>query len=212
MASRLAREQLARVAHTLNGMSGARNPVAPPRLPALILMTDERRVADPVAAARALPKDSAIILRHRDAKARRALAQALVKIARARGLLLLIAGDPTLAASVQAQGLHLSEMRAMEAAHWKALRPDWLITIAAHSASTLARAYSAGADAALLAPAFPTLSHVEKRSLGVSRFRLMALAAQIPVYALGGATAASIGRLKDSSIVGIAAIEGLLPD
>lgn len=206
MASRLAREQLARAARALNARHFAR------ALPPLILMTDEDRVADPLAAALGLPKGAAIVLRHRDAKKRAALAEALARLARARGLLLLIAGDAALAARVRARGLHLSEARAKEAAHWKAKRPDWLITVAAHSAASLAHGHRAGADAALLAPAFPTLSHVERQGLGPSRLRLMAAGAKLPVYALGGVNAASVGRLAGARLAGIAAIEGLLPD
>ena len=210
MASRLAREQVARAARVLNARCWARS--GPRALPSLILMTDEHRVADPIAAARALPHRAAIVLRHREPKTRAALAEALASVARARGLILLIAGDAALAARVRAQGLHLPENRALEAAHWKAMRPDWLITVAAHSARTLARASMTGADAALLAPVFPSLSHVERGGIGASRFRLMAAQARLPVYALGGVNGASIGRLAGARIAGIAAIETLLPD
>src|SRR5262249_23606904 len=156
-----------------------------PDLPALILMTDQARVPDPVAAAHALPRGSAVILRHTDARARASLALALIKIARARGLILLIAADAQLAADIGAHGLHLPEARATDAAHWRALKPSWLITAAAHSARALTAARIAGADAALLAPVFPTSSHPDRESLGVLRTRLVAARAGLPVYALG---------------------------
>jgi thiamine-phosphate pyrophosphorylase len=178
----------------------------------LILMTDEARLPDPLAAARALPKGAAIVLRHRDGKARAELAAALVRIARARGLMLLIAGDADLAARLGAHGLHLPEAKMHEAAHWRALRPHWRITVAAHSAQTLARARSLGADAALLASIFPTRSHVGRGVLGAIRFRLMARAASCPVYALGGVNAETVRRLHGAPLAGIAAIEALLPD
>jgi thiamine-phosphate pyrophosphorylase len=175
-------------------------------------MTDEIRLHDPVAAARALPKGAAIILRRTDAKARGRLAERLRGIAHERGLILLIAGDPWLAQSVHAHGLHLPQARACEAAHWKALHPSWLITVAAHSEASLLRARACRADAALLGPAFPTLSHVERKSLGVSCFRLMAGRAALPVYALGGVNAQTVLRLAGARLIGIAAIEGLMPD
>jgi thiamine-phosphate pyrophosphorylase len=203
MASALARAKLARAARSLNLRSG---------LPPLILMTDETRLADPAAAALSLPAGSAIILRHTDETARAALAAALKPIARQRALFLLIAGDAALAARIGAEGLHLPETRSREAKHWKALRPSWLITVAAHSERALLLAAGSGADAALLAPAFPTLSHGSRVALGVARLRLMAERAVLPVYALGGVNAQTARRLLGARLAGIAAIEGLVPD
>jgi thiamine-phosphate pyrophosphorylase len=204
MAYALQREKLARAARALNAASEH------PHLPALILMTDQVRLPDPVAAARFLPRGSAIILRHTDAGARVALGLRLSDVARERGLLLLVAGDPRLAADIAAHGLHLPETKAREAAHWRALRPSWFITAAAHSARALAVARRAGADAALLAPTFATSSHPEREPLGALKVRLIAARAGLPVYALGGINAATIAHLKCANLAGIAAIEGLL--
>jgi thiamine-phosphate pyrophosphorylase len=205
MASALNREKLARAARALNAACPRRG------LPALILMTDRVRVPDPVAAARALPRGSAIILRHTDAKTRAALARALIEVARSRGLKLLVAGDVPLAAEIGAHGLHLPEARAREAAHWRALKPAWIITAAAHSARGLTAARIAGADAALLAPVFATPSHPEREPIGLLRARLMAARAGLPVYALGGVNAHTVARLAHASFAGIAAIDALLP-
>jgi thiamine-phosphate pyrophosphorylase len=203
MPSAVERAKLARAALALN---------AGFVLPSLIFMTDERRLRDPVAAARVLPKGAAIILRHTMADTRRALAASLSRIAHERGLLLLIAGDAQLAARIGADGLHLPETRVREAKHWKCVHPSWLVTAAAHSEYALACAARAGADAALLAPAFPTLSHRERASLGVARLRLMAARATLPVYALGGVNAQTAQRLAGARFAGIAAIDGLLLD
>jgi thiamine-phosphate pyrophosphorylase len=206
MASASDRESLARAAYGLNASAGRKD------LPPLILMTDENRVPDPVAVARHLPPGSAVIVRHTNARARAELAQALMRIARRFGLSVLIAGDPSLAAAVGATGLHLPEARAGEAAHWRALRPSWLITVAAHSLRALNGAYRAGADAALLAPVFATASHPGREPLGALRARVMAAHAALPVYALGGINGKTVGRLKDAPFAGIAAIEGVLAD
>lgn len=205
MASALDREKLARAARALNAGVGR------PDLPALVLMTDQARVPDPVTAMRALPRGSAVILRHTDAKKRAALGRALIEIAHARGLKLLIAGDAKLAAEIGAYGLHLPEARAGEAAHWRALKASWLITAAAHSARGLTAARIAGADAALLAPVFATPSHPDRAPLGLLRARLIAARAGLPVYALGGVNTRTIERLAHATFAGIAAIEALLP-
>ncbi|MEP6830778.1 MAG: thiamine monophosphate synthase, partial [Rhizomicrobium sp.] len=90
----------------------------------LVLMTDDDRLPDPVSAARALPKGSLVIVRSRDAKRRHALGEALR--AQTSGLILLAADDPVLADILH--GLHLPEIRARDAAHWRVRRPHWVIT------------------------------------------------------------------------------------
>jgi thiamine-phosphate pyrophosphorylase len=201
MASQMERAKLARAASALNA--------GRTQLPALILMTDEKRVPDPAAAARLLPKGAAVILRHTDATVRADLAEKLRPVVREKRLLLLIAGDPALAARTGADGLHLPETCLREAAHWKALHPSWLITVAAHSAASLSGAVISRADAALLAPAFPTKSHSERSAIGVARFRLMASRANFPIYALGGVNTHTVTRLAGAHLAGIAGIEGL---
>ena len=203
MASALARAKLTRAANRLNARY--------PRLPALILMTDERRLPDPLEAAHVLPKGAAIILRHTDPRARATLAAKLSPIARARGLILLIANDAPLAAHLGCAGVHLSEARAQEAAHLKALHPSWFISAAAHSARAVARAHAYRADAVLLAAPFPTRSHAGRPALGPARFRLIVQSADVPVYALGGVDAYNVGAFAGAHLAGIAAIEALLP-
>lgn len=163
-------------------------------------MTDDEKLADPLAAARRLPKGSIVIVRARDAKRRRLLAEKLR--ARTSGLILLAADDPLLANRLH--GLHLPEKRSREAAHWRALRCKWLITVAAHSARSLRIAH---ADAALLSPIFATHSHPLARPLTAVRARLMAKSSLLPVLALGGVTACNMKLLKGLS--GVAAIGAL---
>ena len=179
-------------------------------LPALVLMTDVVRLADPVPAAAALPAGSAIVLRHYGAPGRAALARRLAAIAQARGLLLLVGDDPALARRVGAAGVHLPEraIRRAGAVRW---RSDWLVTAAAHSHAALLAAAAAGADAALLSPVFVTASHPGVRPLGPQRFAALAAACPLPVYALGGIDGARARRLRGSGAVGIAGIGGLIP-
>ena len=168
-------------------------------------MTDDLRLPDPLAAARSLPAGSLVIVRARD-KARRApLAARLRDLAWARGLLLLIADDPALARAIGANGLHLPEARAREAAHWRAKNPGWLITASAHSLAALLRA--SAADAVLLSPVFATASHTNAPALSAVRARLIARQSVLPVFALGGVTSGNAALLTGFS--GIAAISAL---
>jgi thiamine-phosphate pyrophosphorylase len=204
MASKRAREKLARAARSLNRRAGAH------ALPSLIFMTEEERVVDPVSAMRDLPKGTAVILRHRDRRHREAYAREMNALARARRSALLIAGDAPLAARLGARGAHFPEAQIGEVAHWRAMRPHWLITVAAHSERTAIKAARAGADAVLLAPVFPTRSHPETRGLGPLVTRVIASRSSLPLYALGGVDEKNVARLAGAKLAGFAAIGALL--
>jgi thiamine-phosphate pyrophosphorylase len=166
----------------------------------LALVTDDDRLRDPLRAAQALPQGSLVIVRSGDAARRRALGEVLRQ--KTWGLILLAAGDPLLAARLH--GIHLPEIRAREAAHWRALRPDWIITVAAHSARAL---HIAHADAALLSPVFPTKSHPGAPALTPARARMIVRQAPLPVLALGGVTPENAALLSGFS--GLAAVGAL---
>jgi thiamine-phosphate pyrophosphorylase len=196
--------KLAREAASLNASGKIRS-----ELPALVLMTDDDRLANPAAAAQMLPRGSLVVVRARDAARRAALAQALLSIGIKHGIRVSIAGDPELAARCNADGVHFPEARIGEAAHWRVRHPRWLVTCAAHSLNACARASLARADAVLLAPVFATQSHPGRACLGPFRARAIAHASTIPVYALGGITAQNAGRLAGGGFIGLAAVDGL---
>ncbi len=202
MSDSLARRGLARAAAGLN----ARGRVAG-RLPSLVLITDDERLPDPLPAVRALPRGSAVIVRSRKSGRRRELAAAVVAIARHRGLVVLIADDAQLARQCGADGIHLPEARARESAHWRARRPGWLITVAAHSLGAAVQAPRA--DALLLSSIFATQSHPGRSPLSPARANFIAHMSRLPVYALGGVDARNAALLRDRNFAGIAAISAL---
>ena len=180
--------------------------------PDIILMTDEVRLADPVAAAKALPPNSAVIFRHYGVSGREDLARRLIAVARRRNVKVLIAADARLALKVGADGLHLPEaMAAHGPGPWRAWRkPGWLVTAAAHSPAALFRAKAAGADAAVLSPVFATASHPQAAALGPVRFTSWCRRSPLPVYALGGLTPSGVRRLKGCGALGFAGISGFV--
>jgi thiamine-phosphate pyrophosphorylase len=198
----LARRALARAAARLNLAGTARG-----KLPPLCLMTDDERLADPVAAAAALPRGSLVVIRSRDDRKRVTLTSRLAGPAKTRGLIVLVASDPALAARAKAEGLHLPESRAQEASRWRAAHPGWLITVSVHSLRALARIRHA--DAVFLAPVFATGSHPGRRSLSPSRANAIARLSRVPVYALGGITAVNARRISGPNYAGLAAISSL---
>ncbi len=183
------------------------NRAARASLPALVLFTDDVRLKDPLAAARALPRGSLVVLRARDAERRARLAEGLARIARRHRLRWIVAGDAALAARCGAHGLHLAEADRGEAAHWRALHPRWLITCSAHALGTCLGARHI--DAIFLAPVFATASHPDRLALGPLRGQMIARVSRAPVYALGGVDDRTSLRLARGSFAGLAAIGAL---
>ena len=166
----------------------------------LVLFTDDSP-GDWLEAARRLPRGSAVVIRGRDGRARAALFDRLSPLP---GVKLLVADDPALANS--ADGLHLPETRTREAAHWRARRPDWIITASAHSLRALIAL--SHVDAVFLSPIFATASHPGAKVLSPVRAAFIAAASPVPVYALGGINARN-AILLAPSFAGIAAIGAL---
>ena len=175
--------------------------------PRILLLTDEVRLPDPLAAMARLPPGSGVILRHYGTD-RSNLAQAMAALARRRRLCLLVAGDWRLAAAIGAAGLHLPEGLARHGMLAGALgwirRRQRLLLVACHGVMALGRARDLGADAALLSPVFPTASHPGAPGIGPVRFGLWVRRAGLPVLALGGMTSRRLRRLPLAA--GMAAI------
>jgi len=176
-------------------------------LPALFLFTDPARTPDPVAAARALPPGSGVVYRHFGEEGADAIASSLTAACRDQGHVLLIAADPELAARVNADGVHWPERRLAQAR--RSGRRGWM-TASAHSPRAVARAARSGADAVFLSPVFRSASPSAGAPLGPLRARIAALAAPLPVYALGGIKKETARRLLCSQLSGLAAIEALV--
>lgn len=135
-------------------------------LPALMFFTDPARTPDPAAVARRLPRGSAVVYRAFGAPDALACALRLRAICAERGLVLLIGADAGLAAAARAHGVHLPERLAGRARRLKAARPRWIVTAAAHGEAGARKAALAGADAAVVSPAFPSRSPSAERPPG----------------------------------------------
>jgi len=182
-------------------------------LPPLICLTDATRFPDPLPIVTRLPRKSLVVFRHYQTAGRRELAHRLAAFCRSRGLRFLIAGDAALAVETHADGLHLPEWLARGPISrgwaWRARKPGWLLTAAAHCETSLTRAARAGADAVLLAPVFPTASHPGAKGLGVFRFAALAHRTDVPVYGLGGINIGTIRRLRGAGAAGVAVVSAL---
>lgn len=195
--------------------AGRTRPGSGVALPALLLLSDPARLPDPIPHLGALPRGSGVILRCYDGSPgggdRLARVRSLRSATRARGILLLVAGDDRLALTVAADGIHLAEWR-IGGGRWRRhpiRNRGGIVTAACHGRAAVLRAVRAGADAALLAPVFPTESHPEARAIGPVRLAAIARRCPIPVYALGGIGPGNAARLKATGAAGIAGIGGI---
>ena len=178
-------------------------------LPNLLFFTDPERTPDPAATAAKLPRGSAVVFRAFGAKDAVERGADLRAIARDRGLTLLVGADAALAARIGAHGVHLPERLAHRARRLKAAHPRWIVTAAAHSTLAARRALAAGADAVVVSAVFPSRSASAGAPMGAVRLAILVRAAQGPVYALGGVSNKKARLLKDTGLVGLAAVDAL---
>lgn len=178
-------------------------------LPPLLLLSDEARFPDPAPALKKLPAGSGFIFRHYDDPHRKQTAMRLRDLAGSRGLFFLVAGDVELAVALEADGCHMPERLIADLARCRGTFA--FNTAAAHSAAALAAAAQHGASAALLSPIFPTKSHPGAPGLGAASADTLAVAAALPVYALGGVNLRTAPALSGGAFAGLAGIEGLAP-
>lgn len=190
--------------------SGGKSPVA------LIAMTDPERLPDAEAALRTLPRGAALIWRAYEDDASPARFRRLTMLAHRRGVTLLVAGRPALAARTGTMGIHLPEREVRRARSGSYViprrfhAPGRALTAACHSEIAIRLAAEAGADAVLISPVFVTKSHAGAKPLGLLRFvHLARLAASLGLlpYALGGIISErEVRRLQGTGAAGIAGI------
>jgi thiamine-phosphate pyrophosphorylase len=171
-------------------------------LPHLWLMTDER-IGDALWEALArLPRGAGVIFRHyaTPPAERRRIYDRVRRIARARRLVLVLAGSPRAAIGWRADGAHGRSPHR--------IAPRALIrTAPAHGARERFAAERMGADLVLLSPVFGTRSHPGSPALGPIRFGLIARGAKPRMVALGGMDAPRFRRLRPFGAYGWAAID-----
>ncbi len=157
-----------------------------------------------------LPAGSAVVYRPFGGDDALGQGRRLRRIARRRGLVFLVGADPSLAAALKADGVHLPQRLAGLACQILRQHPGWTVTAAAHSLAAAIAARRGGAQAVVISPVFPSASPSAGKALGPVKFAIIARAAGLPAYALGGVNARTARRLALGPAAGIAAIEGIL--
>ena len=127
------------------------------------------------------------------------------------GARLLINDRIDVALAVGADGVHLPVASFSPADARALLGPDRLVGVSTHSIEQVQRASAGGADFVVFGPVFDTPS---KRAfgppLGLAALAQAAGAASVPVFAIGGVTAARAAAVRQHGAHGLAVIAAVL--
>ncbi len=161
------------------------------RYPESWLMTDERVGEALWQMLMRVPPGGGVVFRHHATPAaeRRRIFARVRRIARARGLMLLVAGAPL----PGADGRH---GRVRGAVSWPA-----------HDRAEALAARRKGARLLMLSPVFPTRSHPGAAAAGAARLARIGRDTGLPMIALGGMTARRFRRVRGLGFAGWAAID-----
>lgn len=160
------------------------------------LFTDARLGQCTLAIAAQLPPGSGIVVRddHLSVGQRWRLTRQLVRIAKARRLVVLLAASPAVAQRWGADGVYLRRPVVRHAAQAKKIR--LLVSMPVHDRREARKARRAAADVAFISPLYPTRSHPRGATIGAREFAVCARLAGASPVALGGMTAPRARRLR----------------
>ncbi|MBW6463617.1 MAG: thiamine phosphate synthase [Firmicutes bacterium] len=184
----------------------------------LYLITDRRSLPpgqDLLATVRAALRGGvrAVQLREKDLRAAELypLALELRKLTREFAAKLLINDRIDLALAVDADGVHLGNHSLPVAVVRQLLGDQRLIGVSAHHLDEVKAAATAGADFVTFGPVYATPSKLPYGSpLGLSPLAVASSNAPLPVFALGGVTAARLPELRGGGCSRIALIGAIL--
>lgn len=137
--------------------------------------------------------------------ARERFARRVVALAHRAGARVLINGDGDLARKVGADGVHLKSRQLMQTARRPAMA---LAGASCHNALEMARAAELELDFVVLGPVRATASHPDAQIMGWEGFGELVPDYPLPIFAIGGMTAADLETAWASGAHGIAAIRG----
>ena len=136
---------------------------------------------------------------------RRDFARKVIDIVHGYGGYVLLNGNADDALAMGADGVHLTSNALMACDQ----RPDLpLVFASCHTAAELARASALGLDAAVLGSVNATPTHPDQFPLGWSAFATLIEGCALPVYAIGGMTAADVAEAQALGAQGVAMLRG----
>jgi thiamine-phosphate pyrophosphorylase len=138
-------------------------------------------------------------------------AAAALRVARERGLKIIINDSVDIALALKADGVHLGQDDMPAEAARRLLGPDSIIGISTHTMEQAQRAAESPIDYVAIGPIFPTTTKVSSHSpVGLDGLRLVRKAlGNMPLVAIGGISALSHEALFDAGADGLGVIRDL---
>lgn len=150
-------------------------------------------------------------LREKDASGAdmRELARAILPLCRRAGVPFVIDDDVEAALAVKADGVHIGQGDAPCAQVRAQLGPDKIIGVSVQTVEQACAARDAGADYLGVGALFSTATKADADLVSFDELRVICDAVDIPVVAIGGLSAATIGSLAGSGVAGAAVVSAL---
>lgn len=177
-----------------------------------VFMTDPQRALDPIAAAKNLPKGTAVIYRHFGHENHERVAEQLRGVTFEKDQQFLIGHDPELAMKVGADGVHFRRDEALRAPMiWRQRCPDWIISMAGLKGAQTYSGDLSVLDGLFISSVFYSKSPSAGDPIGVDVLKKICDDLEVPVFALGGVKPSTAPKLIESGAAGLAGIDGLMP-
>jgi thiamine-phosphate pyrophosphorylase len=134
----------------------------------------------------------------------------LARLLRNAGAVFILNDHADIAASVEADGVHLGqEDLPLEYAR-KLLGPEKLIGISTHSPEQAEAAQAGGADYIGFGPVFRTATKDAGQVQGIDNLKLVRRKIMVPVFAIGGITQKNVSNVIKAGADGVAVITAIL--
>ncbi|MEG0620480.1 MAG: thiamine phosphate synthase [Raoultibacter sp.] len=137
------------------------------------------------------------------------MAHAILPLCRAAGVPLIINDNVEVARAVGADGVHVGQSDVACAAARAALGPRAIVGVSVQTLPQARAACAAGADYLGVGAVFPTSTKSDALAVSPSELAAICAALSIPVVAIGGVSAHTIGQLRGTGIAGAAVVSAL---
>lgn len=170
----------------------------------------ERTLADCVRAA-IVGGATFVQLREKDAPREEVvqLARELLEVCRAAGVPFVVDDDVSVAREVGADGVHVGQSDMACAAARAELGPDAIIGVSAQTVEQALAAQAAGADYLGVGAVIPTATKPDAADVSFEELTAICRAVDIPVVAIGGLNARTVGQLVGSGVDGAAVVSAI---
>lgn len=136
-----------------------------------------------------------------------ALAQEVIRLAHAHDSRVLLSGDAERVQRLGADGLHL-DSQALAHCQARPLPEPYLLAVSGHTLEALQQGEALGADFAVLSPINYTPAHPDIEPIGWAGMAAILAQLKLPVYALGGVSAADEAAALAAGAQGVAGNKG----